>query len=254
MARFKVGVQFWPQHTTIDALRQAWNTADDMGVDSIWVWDHFLPLYGPLDGPHFEGWSLLAAMAADTTNARLGTLVTCNSYRNPELLADMARTVDQISGGRLYLGVGSGWFEADYDAYGYEYGTAIGRLRAFEAALPRITSRLAKLNPSPAGPLPLLIGGSGEKVTLRIVAEHADAWNAFGPPDSYARKNAVLDQWCAQVGRDPAAIERTLGMMSLDEIDQVDEYLEAGATHLILGLGDPFDLSGVQRLLDLSRA
>jgi hypothetical protein len=114
-------------------------------------------------------------------------------------------------------------------------------------------SRLAELNPAPVGPLPLLIGGSGEKVTLRIVAEQADAWNAFGPPESYAHKNAVLDDWCAKVGRDPSEVERTLGMMSLDEIDQVDDYLAAGATHLILGLGDPFDLSGVQRLLDLAQ-
>ncbi len=254
MARFKVGVQLWPQHTTIDALRDAWKAADDMGVDSIWVWDHFHPLFGPLDGPHFEGWSLLAAMAADTSHAQLGTLVTCNSYRNPELLADMARTIDQISGGRLYLGIGSGWFEADYDSYGYEFGTAGNRLRAFEAAIPRITSRLEKLNPPPVGPLPMLIGGSGEKVTLRIVATHADAWNAFGPAEDYARKNAILDEWCAEVGRDPADIERTIGLMSTDEIDHVDDYLAAGATHLIQGLGDPFDLSPVQRLLDLRDA
>jgi len=254
MARFKVGVQLWPQHTDIGALRDAWRQADEMGVDSIWVWDHFHPLFGPLDGAHFEGWSLLAAMAADTTHAQLGTLVTCNSYRNPELLADMARTVDQISGGRLYLGVGSGWFEPDYQSYGYEFGTAGGRLRDFEAALARMKSRLATLNPGPAGDLPILIGGSGEKVTLRIVAEQADAWNAFGPPDSYAHKNGVLDEWCAKVGRDPAQIERTIGMMSPDEVDQVDDYLAAGATHLIHGLGHPFDLTSVQRLLDLRDA
>jgi probable F420-dependent oxidoreductase len=217
------------------------------------VWDHFFPLFGPLDGPHFEGWSLLAAMAADTRQARLGTLVTCNSYRNPELLADMARTIDQISGGRLYLGIGSGWFEPDYDAYGYDFGTAVGRLRTLEESVPRIKDRLARLNPGPAGPLPLLIGGSGEKVTLRIVAEQADAWNAFGPPEVYARKCALLDDWCGRVGRDPAEIERTLGMMSPTEIDQVDDYLAAGATHLIHGLGDPFDLTGVQRLLDLAQ-
>jgi probable F420-dependent oxidoreductase len=253
MSRFKVGVQLWPQHTDIGALREAWLAADEMGVDSIWVWDHFFPLTGPTDGPHFEGWSLLAAMAADTSRAQLGTLVTCNSYRNPELLADMARTVDQISGGRLYLGVGSGWFETDYDAYGYDFKTGPARLRDLEDALPRIKRRLAQLNPGPAGPLPLLIGGSGEKVTLRIVATHADAWNAFGPPPDYARRNAVLDEWCAKVGRDPDDIERTLGIMSAAELDQVDDYLAAGATHLIHGLGEPFDLSSVQRLIDLAQ-
>ncbi len=250
MARCKVGVQLWPQHTDIGALREAWQAADEMGVDSIWVWDHFHPIFGPLDGAHFEGWSLLAAMAADTRHAQLGTLVSCNSYRNPELLADMARTVDQISGGRLYLGIGSGWFEADYQSYGYEFGTAASRLHDFEVALKRMKTRLATLNPGPAGPLPILIGGSGEKVTLRIVAEQADAWNAFGPPDSYAHKNAVLDGWCAKVGRDPAQVERTIGLLSPDEVDLADDYLAAGATHLIHGLGHPFDLTSVQRLLD----
>jgi len=253
MARFQVGVQLHPQHSPMDDLRAAWKAADEMGVDSIWVWDHFFPLYGATDGAHFEGWTLLAAIAADTTNARLGALVSCNSYRNPELLADMARTVDHISGGRLYLGIGSGWFERDYDEYGYDFGTAPERLRALGEALPRITSRLGRLNPPPAGPLPILIGGSGEKVTLRLVAEHAQAWNSFGPPKTYARKNKVLDDWCAELGRDPGEIERTVLLNSAAEIDQVDGFLEAGATHLILCAGHPFDLSGLQQLLDLAR-
>jgi probable F420-dependent oxidoreductase len=249
MARFEVGVQLHPQHCTTEQLRDAWRAADELGVDSIWVWDHFFPLYGEPDGAHFEGWSLLAAMAADTSRARIGVMVTCNSYRNPELLADMARTVDHLSGGRAYLGIGSGWFERDYDEYGYEFGTAGGRLRDLEAALPRIKARLARLNPPPLGPLPVFIGGSGEKVTLRLVAEHGDSWNTFGPPSSYAVKNAVLDEWCGRIGRNPGEIERTVGLMNPKELDEVDAFLEAGATHLIHGIGPPFDLSGVERLL-----
>jgi alkanesulfonate monooxygenase SsuD/methylene tetrahydromethanopterin reductase-like flavin-dependent oxidoreductase (luciferase family) len=112
---------------------------------------------------------------------------------------------------------------------------------------------LAKLNPPAMGPLPILIGGSGEKVTLRLVAEHADAWNTFGPPANYARKNAILDEWCAKVDRDPGEIERTVGLLSAAEIDEVDGFLEAGATHIILGLGDPFELGPVHQLLQLTR-
>ncbi len=253
MARCKVGVQLWPQHTTVLGLREAWKAADDLGVDSIWVWDHFFPLTGSPEGTHFEGCTLLAAMAADTSHAQIGTLVTCSSYRNPELLADMARTVDHISGGRAYLGIGSGWFERDYDEYGYEFGTAGSRLRDFEAALGRIKARRDQLTPPPVGDLPVLIGGSGEKVTLRLVAEHADAWNAFGPADSWAQKNAVLDEWCEKVGRDPRAIERTASILDPAQIDTLDDFLEAGADHIILGMGDPFDLDPLQRLLELAR-
>ncbi len=253
MARFKVGVQLHPQATTVEEMRAAWKTADALGVDSIWTWDHFYPLYGEPDAAHFEAWSLLAAMAVDTQQARLGLLVGCNSYRNPDLLADMARTVDHLSGGRLYLGIGSGWFERDYDEYGYEFGTAVGRLHALGDALPRMKARLAKLNPAPVGPLPILIGGGGEKVTLRLVAEHADAWNTFGPPETYAHKNAVLDDWCAQLGRDPAMIERTVGIPA-HEVDDVEKYLDAGATHLIVMTGHPYDLAPVERLLGLAQA
>jgi len=255
VTRFKVGVQIRPQHTTMDVLRRAWREADAMGVDTIFTWDHFYPLYGPEDGAHFEGWSMLAAMACDTEQAHFGMMVTCNSYRNPDLLADIARTVDHLSHGRLILGIGSGWFERDYDAYGYEFGTAIDRLHALGDALPRIEARLQVLNPPPVqSPLPILIGGAGEKVTLRIVAEHANLWNTFGPPENFAKKNAILNEWCGKVGRDPAQIERTVMIRGADDVDNVEDYLEAGAQHIILGVGtegeEPIDLKPLRRLLD----
>ncbi len=250
MASFRVGVQLQPQHTPIDELQAAWEAADGLGVDSIWTWDHFYPLYGDGDGTHFEGWSLLAAMAVTTSRARIGMLVTGNAYRNPELLADMARTVDHLSGGRAYLGLGAGWFERDYDEYGYDFGTKGSRLRELEASLQRIRRRLPELNPGPAGDLPVLIGGGGEKVTLRLVAEYADAWNTFGPPSNFAHKNEVLDRWCAEVGRDPAEIERTVAIQGGD-VDDAEAFVEAGATHLIVMTGHPFDLAPVERLLHL---
>ncbi len=244
----KIGVQLHPQATTVDALRDAWRAADGLGVDSIWIWDHFFPLYGDPDAAHFEAYTLLAAMAVDTTHAEIGALVTCNSYRNPNLLADMARTIDHLSGGRFVLGVGSGWFDRDYREYGYEFGTAPSRLRDLERDLPVIMERLGRLAPPPRGRLPILIGGSGEKVTLRLVAEYADAWNTFGPPQNFAHKNRVLDEWCERVDRKPGQIERTVAI-NTSEVDDVDAYVDAGADHLIVMVGPPFDLEPLRRLL-----
>jgi probable F420-dependent oxidoreductase len=252
VARCKVGVQLHPQATTTDALRAAWRAADALGVDSIWLWDHFFPLYGDPDGAHFEAYSLLAAMAVETTRADIGALVTCNSYRNPNLLADMARTIDHLSGGRFVLGIGSGWFERDYREYGYEFGTAPTRLRELAAALPVIMQRFDRLEPPPRGRLPILIGGSGERVTLRLVAEHADAWNTFGPPENFAKKSRVLDEWCERLGRNPRQIERTVGI-NVNEVGNLDAYVEAGAEHLIVMVGPPFDLDPVKQLLDAAR-
>ncbi len=253
MTTTKVGVQLHPQATSVSALREAWKAADAMGVDSIWVWDHFYPLYGDPEAAHFEAYSLLAAMAVDTCGAQIGALVTCNTYRNPNLLADMARTIDHLSDGRFILGIGSGWFERDYTEYGYEFGTAIERLHLLRDALPVIEDRLGKLTPGPVGSMPLLIGGSGEKVTLKLVAQHADAWNSFGPPDNFAAKNAILDQWCAEVGRDPKAIERTVAINPGD-VDDWEAFVEAGADHLIVMTGDPFDLDAVAKLREATRA
>lgn len=245
----KIGVQLQPQATSTDALRDAWRRADALGVDSIWVWDHFFPLFGDPDATHFEAYTLLAAMAVETSRAQIGAMVTCNSYRNPNLLADMARTIDHLSGGRFVLGIGSGWFERDYVEYGYEFGTAIGRLHHLRDALPVIADRLGRLNPGPVnGHIPLLIGGSGEKVTLRLVAEHADMLNTFGPVDNFARKSAVLDEWCERAGRDPRAIDRTV-FIDNGVMPDVAAYAAAGADQLILGVDDPFDLTIAERLV-----
>lgn len=249
----KIGVQIQPQATSVKAMRQAWRAADDLGVDSLWTWDHFYPLFGDPEAEHFECYTLLAAMAADTKHATIGALVTCYSYRNAQLLADMARTIDHISEGRFILGIGSGWFERDYQEYGYEFGTGPGRLKLLEAGLPVIKERMSKLNPGPVnGKIPLMIGGSGERVTLRLVAQYADQLNTFGPSENFKRKNDILNEWCAKVGRNPKDIERTVAVKP-EELEKVSEYAAGGADHMIVMLSQPFDLSAVEKYLASTR-
>jgi probable F420-dependent oxidoreductase len=205
----RIGLQIQPQHADYAAIRRTVGRAEELGVDLLTTWDHFFPLSGEPEGKHFECWTMLAAWAATTERVELSALVSCNSYRNPELLADMARTVDHVSGGRLILGIGSGWFQKDYDSYGYEFGTAGSRLAHLAEALPRIERRWAALNPPPTRRIPVLIGGGGERKTLRLVARHADYWHGFGDVETMRHKSRVLDEWCAREGRDPAAIVRT---------------------------------------------
>lgn len=230
----RIALQLQPQHAEYRVIRDAVIRGEEMGVDVIFNWDHFFPLSGDPEGKHFECWTMLGSWAEVTERVEIGALVTCNSYRNPELLADMARTVDHASEGRLILGIGAGWFERDYDEYGYEFGTAGSRLADLRQALPRIDGRLAKLNPAPTRDIPILIGGGGERKTLRYTAEFADIWHGFGQPDVIRHKNRVLDRHCEEVGRDPGEIERSSGS-NAKRLELADELVQAGATMITLG-------------------
>ena len=250
----RIGVQLHPQHSAdYGHIRDAVRRCEDMGVDIAFNWDHFYPLYGDPDGAHFECWTMLGAWAEQTSRIEIGALVSCNSYRNPELLADMARTVDHISGGRLILGIGSGWFQRDYDEYGYDFGTAGSRLDDLAAALPRIEARLAKLNPAPTRRIPILIGGLGEKKTLRMVAQHADIWHAFADPEAYRAKAAILDGHCEKVERDSATIERSSGLRGNDPdklVADAEALADLGVTLMTVDCNGPdYDLEPVKALI-----
>ena len=246
----RVGVSITPQHGDVATMRRRWREAEAAGADSLWTWDHFFPLNGDPDGAHFECFSLLAAMAVETERVTIGPLVACNSYRNPNLLADMARTIDHLSGGRFVLGVGSGWFERDYREYGYDFKTAPDRLRDLRANLPVVEARLAALVPGPVrGTIPIMVGGNGERVTLRIAARHAALWNGDGTPAEMARLNGVLDDRCAEIGRDPRQIERSINLRPGQEGD-LDAYLAAGVTHFIVEPSGPdWPLDTLERLV-----
>src|SRR5437899_2705947 len=175
---------------------------------------------------------------------------TCNIYRNSEILTDMSKTVKHISKGRLILGIGAGWFERDYSEYGYEFGTGGERLADLERSLEIIRHRWEVDVPSPVrNPIPILIGAGGEKKTLRIAARYANRTHTFGDPGTFARKMRVLDNWCAEIGRKPLEIERSCGTQKFATDAQRDAYVKARATHLILGLGEPWDFDAVKDLV-----
>jgi probable F420-dependent oxidoreductase len=251
----RIGVQLAPQHASYPQLRDAAAQLEDLGIDILFTWDHFFPLSGDPDGRHFESWTMLAALAEQTSRVELGALVNCNSYRNANLQADMARTIDHISArdgrpGRFIFGTGSGWFERDYDEYGYEFGTAGSRLDALAHDLPIIRSRWSKLNPPPTRNIPVLIGGGGEKKTLRIVAEHADIWHSFSDVPTLERKLGILARHGEEVGRDTSEIEISTKLGSRTTVADADELVALGASLFTIELRQPeYDFGSIREWL-----
>jgi alkanesulfonate monooxygenase SsuD/methylene tetrahydromethanopterin reductase-like flavin-dependent oxidoreductase (luciferase family) len=226
----KLGAVLWSQATDWAGFLSATQRADELGYDSIWTWDHLYAIFGDPDQPVVEGYSALAGMAIGTERADLGLLVGANTFRNPGVVAKAVVTVDHMSGGRAILGLGGAWFGLEHEAFGIDFGSGFGqRLDWLDEATAAIRALVnggtvssdgdgrydfkdLKLNPPPLrSRLPIMIGGSGEKKTLRTVASYADQWNAFGSPEVLAHKDSVLRAHCEAVGRDHTEIERTVG-------------------------------------------
>jgi probable F420-dependent oxidoreductase len=263
-----IGLQLAPQHGEMKRMRDAWMEAEALGVDRLWTADHFNAQQVNADdykegqivttrgGKNFESTTIQAAMAATTTVAEIGCIVHANSFRNPNLMADIARTIDHISGGRFILGMGAGYLQPDYDEYGYEFGTTKSRALALARDIPIIKSRFGKLNPPPLRHIPLLIASMGEQIGMRIVAEHADMWHVLGTADKVREKIAVLKRICAEIGRDHTEIEITANCMPqvLPE-DDPDVLHGLGATHLVgFATGPDWDLGQVKELLSWRKA
>ena len=241
----RVGAQLHPQQGDYENIRAAAGLSEELGYDIVYNWDHFFPLYGDRDGKHFECWTMLGAWAEQTESIEIGPLVACNSYRNPNLVADMARTIDHISGGRFVLGLGGGWKKRDYDEYGYEFGTAASRLRSLGRNMPIIEERLTQLNPPPLRSIPILIAGGGRTITIPIVARHADRWHAGFPDhaDEMEDRFATLRDHCERLGRDPKEIMWSVGVepTDLDRFleEEAETLVEMGVTEFTLGFNGP---------------
>jgi alkanesulfonate monooxygenase SsuD/methylene tetrahydromethanopterin reductase-like flavin-dependent oxidoreductase (luciferase family) len=257
MPRLRIGFQVWGQYVTWDELMAIGHDIDAMGFDELWANDHFLPpIPGPdgeighVEGPIFEGWSTLFGWAGVTSQVRMGCLVSGTGYRNPALLVKMATALDHATAGRSVLGLGAGWLEREHRAFGFDFPPLGQRIDRFEEAAaicrglldgrsvtvdgPWYSMAGARNDPPPVqARLPLAIGGSGEKRTLRIVARYADIWNADGDdPASFRRRSDILDEHCRAVGRDPVAIERTAGLPPPCIRSTRDEAVEALAATL----------------------
>lgn len=275
MPALSFGIKTAPQHTTYEAILDVWREADKLPIFvHAWLFDHFAPIHSDVTGPCLEGWTLLAALAARTERLRLGLMVTGNTYRHPAVLAKIAATVDVISGGRLDFGIGAGWNEYEHTSMGLELYKPAERIRRLDEAC-QIVKLLytqpttdfngkyyqlkeARCEPKPVQrPYPpIVIGGSGEQLTLRVVARHADIWNFVGgSTETFLHKMAVLRQHCEAVGRDPAAITYSVQIpVDYDDLAATAQvarsYVELGATHVILNLRYPYPKAIVARLAD----
>ncbi len=230
MTGIRLGLNLWSQASDWPSFLAAGRRADELGFDHLWTWDHVQAIFGEADQPIFEGYTALAALAQATERIRLGLFVGANTFRNPALAVKSVVTIDHISGGRAMFGIGGAWFEAEHRAFGFDFGSGFGqRLDWLAEAVPAARALLdGEAVTSPAGGryafddlriepapmqehLPIVIGGSGERKTLRIVAQHADIWNAFGTPETLEAKDRILREHCLAVGRDEAEIERSVG-------------------------------------------
>jgi len=247
--RIRFGVQAPQQHVTYQGLRETWKLIDSLGYDTAWVFDHFFPILSDPSGPCYEGWTVLAALAAETSLVQVGTLVTGNMYRNPALLAKMGATLDHTSGGRLIMGLGAGWFELEHKAYDIPFGTTAERIHrvdeaaeiikrlwtekqvTFEGRYYHLKDAYCEPKPLQTPRPPLMMGGSGEKLMLRVIAKHADQWNTFGGPDVFRHKIEVLKEHCAAVGRNFDEIEVSWAGASLvtDSKEEKDALLQGWA-------------------------
>jgi F420-dependent oxidoreductase-like protein len=273
--RLSFGIKTAPQNTTYEDMLRVWLEADQIPViEHAWLFDHFSPLGNDPTGPCLEGWTLLTAYAALTKRLRVGLMVTGNTYRHPAVLANMAATVDIVSQGRLDFGIGAGWNELEHTSYGiplYKPGERIRRLgEACEVIKLLWTETMAdfdgkyyqlkgaRCEPKPVQKPypPFVIGGSGEQLTLRVVAQYASIWNFVGgSTDEFKHKNTVLDGHCAAIGRNPAEIARSVQLIvnpaDLGAVRTTTQsYIEAGANHLILNLRHPYPEGIVHRLAD----
>jgi alkanesulfonate monooxygenase SsuD/methylene tetrahydromethanopterin reductase-like flavin-dependent oxidoreductase (luciferase family) len=241
VSEVRLGVLLWSQATDWPDFERAAIRVDELGYDSLWTWDHLYAIFGDPVQPIFEGYTTLAAWAKVTRRARLGLLVGANTFRNPGLVAKTVTTIDHLSGGRAVLGIGGAWMEPEHRAYGIEFGSGFGeRLTWMDEAVAAMRAMLdgktvtsppdgryrfdeLRLLPRPLQEhLPILIGGSGERKTLRTVARYADEWNAMGSVEKLRHKVAVLEEHCAAVGRDPATIAKTAGCKPIIRSTEAD--------------------------------